>query len=166
MKGKKKIQMFLWLFCLFFLILSNSNGCQKNTKTITSDNSTSKFSIETLTFDQKPDQITAICCTKEQVYLIGTYNDNDGNWLISLDSSGNYQDSEQISDLNGTISALASDGKGNFRMLAENFQMEKGTYQLTQMEYKKGTGTIAKKENIASEPSCSSIGGTFDSSKT
>ena len=142
MKIMKKSKRQGFLFLLLLLILCGT-GCAKGEN---SGNEKGKekqrfgeLFIEEVTLEQEMTQITAVSCVKNYAYFAGS---KDGEiWIGSMDFEGKDQEWEQTG-IQGTASALATDGKGNFRLLVNSLKIEDGEYknQLILTEYKKGDG--------------------------
>ena len=142
MKIMKKSKRQGFLFLLLLLILCGT-GCAKGEN---SGNEKGKekqgfgeLFIEEITLEQELTQITAVSCAKNRAYFAGS---KDGEiWIGSMDFEGKDQEWEQTG-IQGTASALATDGKGNFRLLVNSLKIEDGEYktQLILTEYKKGDG--------------------------
>lgn len=139
---QKTIKSRILLLILCFFIVTLNTGCQKKENSSNSSDSAQAFSMEALTLEQDLQQITAMYCTEERVYLIGEKGGE--KWLGSMDLEGKNQKWEQITGLDGKVSALAADGKGNFRILIETFQINHKQYNITQADYQEGTGSITK----------------------
>ena len=132
-----KRQGILFLFC--FLALLCAAGCGKE-----EEKGFGKLSIEKVETEQELSRITAVCCTKDRAYFAGSRE--DGIWIGSMGLDGKDQEWEKIEDLEGTVSDLATDGKGNFRLLLKVPKTEDGEYktQFMAAEYQKGNGKIEK----------------------